>query len=154
MTEISFYHLVTTPLEAALPRLLERVRGLDLRAVVVGRSADRIAALNDVLWTYDPASFLAHGTAAEGQAEHQAIWLTDHDENPNRAEVVVLVDGAEVQALDRYKRCLDIFDGRDDEAVAAARDRYRRALADGHSPTYYRQTERGGWEKRGGSATA
>ncbi|MBV8170120.1 MAG: DNA polymerase III subunit chi, partial [Alphaproteobacteria bacterium] len=35
MTEYSFYQLLRTPLEAALPRILEKVRELDLRAVVV-----------------------------------------------------------------------------------------------------------------------
>jgi DNA polymerase-3 subunit chi len=150
MTDISFYHLTTTRLEVALPKLLERVRGLDLRAVVIAGSEPRVEALTDLLWTYDPASFLAHGSAKDGFAAEQPIWLTDRDENPNGAEVVVLTDGATTQNLGSFARCLDIFDGADDAAVEAARERYRLAKAAGHALTYYRQTETGGWEKRGG----
>src|SRR5689334_1368179 len=90
MTEYSFYQLLRTPLEAALPRILEKVRELDLRAVVVVGSETRIESLSQALWTYDPASFLAHGSAKDGHAGDQPIWLTDRDENPNGAAVVVL----------------------------------------------------------------
>jgi len=152
MTEVSFYHLVTTPLEVALPKLLERVLGLGLRAVVVNPSQQRVESLNGALWTYDPASFLPHGSEADGYPAEQPVWLTHTDENPNGAQVVVLTDGAAVSDLGRYVRCLDIFNGADDEAVAAARARYRAALDQGHALTYYRQTETGGWEKRGSSA--
>jgi DNA polymerase-3 subunit chi len=49
--------------------------------------------------------------------------------------------------LSRYGRCLDIFDGNDDMAVAAARRRWTEAKAAGHSLTYWQQTDRG-WEKK------
>jgi DNA polymerase-3 subunit chi len=151
MTEVSFYHLLTTPLDVALPKLLERVLGLGLRAVVINPSPQRVESLNNALWTYDPASFLPHGSSVDGYPAEQPIWLTHQDENPNGAQVVVVTDGASVGDLGRYVRCLDIFNGGDDEAVAAARARYRAALDLGHSLTYYRQTETGGWEKRGSS---
>lgn len=150
MTEVSFYHLTTTRLETALPKLLERVRGLELNAIVIASSAARVEALNDLLWTYDPNSFLAHGSERDGYPAEQPIWLTTEDENPNGAKVVVLTDGATTQNLSSFTRCLDIFDGQDDVAVEAARERYRLAKAAGHTLTYYKQTETGGWEKRGG----
>ena len=146
MAEFSFYQLLRTPLEAALPKILERVRGLGLRAVVVASSEARVESLNGALWTYDPASFLAHGSARDGHAGEQPIWLTERDENPNGAEVVVLTDGATVAAPERFQRCFDIFDGRDAAAVAAARERYRQARAVGHALKYFKQTERG-WEQ-------
>ena len=146
MAEFSFYQLLRTPLETALPKILERVRGLGLRAVVVASSEARVESLNGALWTYDPASFLAHGSARDGLAGEQPIWLTERDENPNGAEVVVLTDGATVAAPERFQRCFDIFDGRDEAAVAAARERYRQARAAGHALKYFKQTERG-WEQ-------
>jgi DNA polymerase-3 subunit chi len=42
-----------------------------------------------------------------------------------------------------------MFDGNDPEAVQSARDRWKTYKADGHSVTYWRQTDRGGWEKAG-----
>ena len=62
MTEVSFYHLTARPLESALPRLLERTLESNSRAVVITSSDERVEMLDDLLWTYDPASWLPHGT--------------------------------------------------------------------------------------------
>ena len=66
MAEIGFYHLLSTPLERALPRLLERARAQDLRIVIRAASAERVEHLNALLWTYNDTSFLAHGSARDG----------------------------------------------------------------------------------------
>ena len=41
-----------------------------------------------------------------------------------------------------------MFDGHDDEAVSAARQRWKAHKDSGHALTYWQQTERGGWEKK------
>lgn len=148
MTEIGFYHLLATPLERALPRLLERARGQGYRIVVRAASAERVEHLSALLWTYDDASFLAHGAAKDGNAAQQPIWLTEREENPNGAALLFLVDGVEAADLAAFARCADLFDGNDEGAVAAARDRWRRAAAAGHTLTYWQQNEKG-WEKKG-----
>lgn len=148
MTEFSFYQLLHTPLEQALPKILEKVRALELRAVVVVGSEARVETLNQALWTYDPASFLAHGSARDGHPGDQPIWLTDRDENPNGAAVVVLADGGTVAYPEGYARCIEIFDGRDAEATATARLRYKEVKDAGHALKFFRQSERG-WEDGG-----
>jgi len=148
LAEIGFYHLLSTPLERALPRLLERARTQGNPIVVRCSSAERVAQLDALLWTYDEASFLAHGSARDGNAEAQPIWLTDRDENPNRATMLVLIDGVEAGDLSSFARCADMFDGNDDDAVAAARERWRQAREAGHALTYWQQTA-AGWERRG-----
>lgn len=148
MAEIGFYHLLATPLERALPRLLERARQGGYRILVRAASAERVEHLNALLWTYDEASFLAHGAARDGNAASQPIWLSDRAENPNGATMLVLVDGVEADDIDAFARCADLFDGNDEDAVVAARERWRRAKAGGHTLTYWQQTERG-WEQKG-----
>jgi DNA polymerase III subunit chi len=49
--------------------------------------------------------------------------------------------------LASFARCADLFDGNDADAVAAARDRWRKARQAGHALTYWQQTA-SGWEKR------
>jgi len=148
MAEVGFYHLKTTPLERALPRLLERALGDGHRIVVMAGSAERVEALDALLWTYSDASFLAHGSARDGQAARQPVWLTAADENPNQATMLVLVDGVRA-GRGGFRRVCDMFDGNDDAAVAAARERWREAKAAGHDLVYWQQTETG-WEKRSG----
>ncbi|MSP67462.1 MAG: DNA polymerase III subunit chi [Alphaproteobacteria bacterium] len=146
MVEIGFYHLTTVPLERALPRLLEKVLASGHRALVWAASAERVEALNAALWTYAQESFLPHGTAADGFAAEQPILLTTTAENVNAARVLVLVDGAGAEGYEAFDRCLDLFDGNDPEAVAAARARWRQHREVGRQVTYWRQNSGGGWE--------
>jgi DNA polymerase III subunit chi len=147
VTEIGFYHLQTTPLERALPRLLERARAGGYRIVLRAASSERIEHLNALLWTYDDASFLPHGSARDGNATNQPIWLTDKPENPNGATMLLLVDGIEADDIAAFERCADLFDGGSDAAVEAARRRWRRAKEAGHTLTYWQQTQ-AGWERK------
>jgi DNA polymerase-3 subunit chi len=147
MTEIGFYHLTTSPLERALPRLLEKILEVRKRAVVLCGSEERLDYLNTALWTMGKISFIPHGSAKEGFSEDQPVWLTTTDENPNGAQFLILTDGTNAPSLPTYERCLDLFDGNDEEVVLNARSRWKTYKEAGHSLTYWKQTESGTWEK-------
>jgi DNA polymerase-3 subunit chi len=144
--EYGFYHLTRTPLEPALGRLLERVLASGQRAVVVASSPERVEALNRALWIFGRESFLPHGSREDGFAEDQPVFLTDAADFPNGATVLVLVDGAEVEPPPQFTRCLYVFDGNDEAAVAQARALWRSLRDRGEALTYWQQTERG-WQK-------
>lgn len=148
MSEVSFYHLHSQPLEAALPRLLERVLEAGLRAVV--RTPDRGVTeyLNQVLWTFDPASFLAHGTEKSGHGEHQPVYLTSGNEAPNGAQALIVINDAEMGEPGDFKRCLMMFDGGSDSFLELARRRWDRLEKSGHELTYWQQNAAGRWEKQ------
>jgi DNA polymerase-3 subunit chi len=145
--EIAFYHLSSTPLDRSLPKLLERAWTQGYRIVVRAASPERVEHLSATLWTYDEAAFLPHGSARDGNAAMQPIWLTHSSENPNGASMLVLVDGIEAEDIGSYARCADLFDGNDAGAVEAARTRWRRAREEGHTLTYWQQTI-SGWERK------
>jgi DNA polymerase-3 subunit chi len=146
MAEIGFYHLTRTSLDVALPKLLGRVLESGGRAVVKAASEERVAALDTALWLCPDPDWLPHGSRATGEADLQPIWLTTEDDAPNGARHLFLVEGATSARLDAFERVFDLFDGRDEAAVAAARQRWAAAKEAGHTLTYWRQTERG-WEK-------
>lgn len=155
MTEIGFYHLTRTPLEQALPKLLGRVLAGGGRAMVLCGNAERVAALDTALWLSGDPDWLPHGTPRTGpfpdNPELHPIWLTAEDAGaagaPNGARFLFLVDGAESAHLDRFDRALDLFDGNDEAALAAARRRWSAAKAAGHALTYWQQGPRG-WERK------
>ncbi|MBT4739229.1 MAG: DNA polymerase III subunit chi [Rhodospirillaceae bacterium] len=145
---VDFYHLQKWPLETALPQILSKVRQAGHRAVILAGSEERVESLSNALWTHDPNSWLANGTAKDGQAADHPIWLTDRAENPNQASVLVVTDSMAADDYATYDRCLDLFDGNDAEAVSAARDRWQKARGEGHELHYWQQTDRGGWEEK------
>ncbi len=148
MTEIRFYHLQRTRLEETLPVILERCHARGERVVVVAGSAERVEALAAHLWTYRPDSFLPHGTAKDGDGAAQPIYLTAGTENPNGAEVLVLSDGATHPAIGGFRLACELFDGQDDDAVAAARQRWQAYREAGHPLVYFQQTPAGKWEEK------
>jgi DNA polymerase III subunit chi len=145
--EVAFYHLSSTPIERSLPKLLERARTQGHRIVVRAASPERVEHLSAKLWTYEEAAFLPHGSARDGNATAQPIWLTDLSENLNSASLLVLVDGVGFEDVGSYARCADLFDGNDAAAVEAARARWRRAREAGHVLSYWQQTT-SGWERK------
>ncbi|MXP65518.1 DNA polymerase III subunit chi [Roseomonas sp. M0104] len=148
MSEIGFYHLTRTPMEQALPKLLGRVLGQGGRAVVRVGDPARLAGLDASLWLSTDPDWLPHGSPQGiGHPELQPIWLTTEDEAPNGARFLFLVDGADSAHLGAFDRVLDLFDGQDEAAVAAARRRWAAAKAAGHSLTYWQQGGRG-WERK------
>jgi len=148
MTEVAFYHLQRATLETVLPKLLEKTLDAGKRAVVLAGSDARAEALAGHLWTYHQDAWLPHGTAKDGNADRQPVWLTARDENPNGATFLFLCDGADSGELSTFERCFDLFDGNDEAAVTAARNRWTERKAAGHDLTYWQQTERGNWERK------
>ncbi|MDZ4737129.1 MAG: DNA polymerase III subunit chi [Rhodospirillaceae bacterium] len=148
MAEVRFYHLQRSTLESVLPKFLERVVERGQRAVVMADSPERVEALTNQLWTYSDRVFLPHGNIRDGHASKQPIWLTDTDENPNGAQVLFLSDGATSARIGEFETCVELFDGNNETAVAAARDRWQRYKADGHVVIYFQQDERGSWEEK------
>lgn len=146
MTDIRFYHLTRGTLEQALPALLEKTLARGWHAVVMAGSAERVEALTQLLWTYRPDGFLPHGSARDGHAAQQPVWLTPEDENPNGATTLFLTDGATSDHIGDYNVACEIFDGNDETAVTAARTRWKAYKAAGHSIGYWQQGEKG-WTK-------
>jgi DNA polymerase-3 subunit chi len=148
VTDFYFYHLERRTLEEVLPTLLERSLERGWRAAVQAASEERVEALDTLLWTYSEESFLAHGTARDGQPGAHPIYLTAGEDNPNGAQVRFLVDGAELEDAAPYARVVYVFDGRDEAAVSQARAEWQKAKAQGFSVSYWQQDAKGGWQQK------
>lgn len=146
-TEAWFYHLERTGLEQALPELLEKTLQRGWKALVRVREQNRLAHLDGALWTYRDESFLPHAPDDEPGAARQPILLTTGFENPNGADALFLVDGAEPGELSGFTRCVVLFDGGDEAQLAVARAQWSAIKATGVAVSYWRQQGRG-WEKQ------
>ena len=146
--DVWFYHLERTEaLDRGTPELLDKTLSRGWRALVRTGQPERLDHLDGWLWSYRDDSFLPHGVAGEPLAEHQPILLTAVMDNPNAAQALFLIDGAEAGALDGFERCILLFDGRDEDATALARGRWRGFKQSGHAVSYWKQGAERGWEK-------
>ncbi|MCL2468672.1 MAG: DNA polymerase III subunit chi [Alphaproteobacteria bacterium] len=147
MTEVRFYHLTSRPIAQALPELLEKTLARGMRAVVRLDRKNAVEPLAEQLWQFNPTSFLPHGTAQDGQAAHQPVWLTAQAENPNNAQVLFLLGSAQAHETDLYDLICHLFSEADAPAVELARQAWKRYKADGKNLTYWQQTAQG-WQKK------
>jgi DNA polymerase-3 subunit chi len=147
MAELWFYHLERSELERALPPLLEKCLQRGWRALVRGGSPERLAHLDEAIWTFRDDSFVPH--AREGDPMRQPVWLTTEAGNPNRAQALFLIDGAEPGDISEFERACLVFDGRDEAALHLARLRWKEAKDAGLTASYWRENEAGRWEKQG-----
>lgn len=142
--DVSFYQLLKTPLEKALPRLVDKIYQSGYRVLIVCENQERVAALNTVLWTFFPGAFIPHGY--EGDPMQQPVWLTTELKNENNANLVIITNGIYVDAA-HFEKCLDIFDGNDEISLTKARSRYASYKEENFKMAFWRQNEAGSWEK-------
>ena len=142
--EVSFYQLLKTPLEKALPKLIEKIYESGFRALIVCDSSERIQMLNSLLWTFSQSAFIPHGY--EGNPTQHPIWLSTDLANANSANLLVVTNGSYLENTD-YEKILDIFDGNDEESLKESRLRYQKYKEQGHTLAFWRQGETGSWEK-------
>jgi DNA polymerase III subunit chi len=148
VAEFRFYHLERRRPEQALPTLLERAYADGQRVLVRVASDEQLAALNTLLWTYDDASFLPHGAPGDGDPLSQPIFLTTHAANANAAAMLVLLAGSAIEPADSaFDVVIVLFDGRDPDSLAEARERWKLLKDEGQTPTYWREGDGGGWER-------
>jgi DNA polymerase-3 subunit chi len=149
MTEILFYHLKGQTPEQVLPALLQKSLERGWRVVVQASSEERVEALAAHLWTWREDTFLPHGTWRDAEVAEQPIVLTVNEENPNRATVRFLVDGANLSGdATGYARIVLLFDGDDPDAVEKARARWSEAKSAGAEVTYWQADEKGRWRRQ------
>jgi DNA polymerase-3 subunit chi len=141
--EVWFYHLERTGLDQALPELLEKTLQRGWKAIVRTSMSERIDHLDGWLWSYRDESFLPHAPASEPSAARQPILLTTGVDNPNGANALFLIDGAEPGDLTGYERCIVLFDSADEAQLQNARAQFRDAKTRGFPVSYWKQQARG-----------
>ena len=142
-----FYHLTRSPLETALPGLIEKALGQGWRVAVRGRTEAVLDQLDRALWLGD--GFLPHGRAGGPHDARQPVLLTSAHDLPNGATCLMSVEGADVTAeeVGTLARTCILFDGGDAAAVETARAQWRTLAAAGLRAEYWSQAA-GPWQRQ------
>lgn len=145
--QVDFYHLTVQPLDHVLPRIAERVVAGGGRLLVVADSAERRGAIDRLLWSYAPDSFLPHALADGVDDAAQPILIAADPAPANAARNIALADGIWRDAALAFDRVFHVFDG---DRIAEARAAWK-ALADraGVERRYWKQNDAERWEQAG-----
>jgi DNA polymerase-3 subunit chi len=143
--QVDFYHLTATPLDRALPQIAEKVVASGGRLLIVAGDPAQRDALDRLLWSYAPTSFLPHAQLGQADDTVQPVLIAPNVNAANRARNVALVDGVwRDDALD-FDRAFHFFD---DDRIREARLAWK-ALAEreGVQRRYWKQNDAGRWEQ-------
>lgn len=150
MSDVLFYHLTTSPLEATLPQLLERSLARGWKVVVQATEQARLEHFDQYLWSYSKESFLPHAIAgAGGGDEAQPVLLTTLNDAANAPDLLMLIDGARRDPADfaNFERVCLFFDGNDETALSNAREDWKGVKATGLEAKYWAQDD-GRWVQK------
>jgi DNA polymerase-3 subunit chi len=145
--EYWFYHLEGSTIEGVLPGLLEKTLARGWRALIK-LPQEKIAALDEHLWTFRDDAFLAHGRDDEPMADWQPVLLSSDIKTGAGFDVAFLLDGSTLKDVENLSRILVMINGRSEEDVRRERARWKTLKSANATLSYYQQNDRGGWEKR------
>ena len=143
--QVDFYHLTVTPLDRALPQIAEKVLASGGRLLIVSDDEAQRGAIDRLLWTYSPESFLPHGQAGRDDDAAQPILIAADVARANEAANVALIDGQWRDEVLGFDRAFHFFDA---DRIVEARAAWK-ALADRDEVErrYWKQNDAGKWEQ-------
>ena len=143
-----FYHVTQSPVEGVVETLLTRALAQGWRVELRGVSPERMDWLDQKLWLGPEEEFLPHGLAGGPHDALQPVLLTTTP-RPEGRQAVMTLDGAEVTPgeVAAAERVWILFDGRDEVAVARARDQWKALTGAGTAAQYWSE-ESGRWQKK------
>ncbi|MBB5706542.1 DNA polymerase III subunit chi [Sphingopyxis panaciterrulae] len=147
MARVDFYRLTRDPAERVLPAIAGRILDSGERLLVVAGPAMQRQAIDEALWTLQPASFLPHAMAETADAALEPILIAGALVPPaaNGAHHVALADGEWREEALTFDRVFFLFDNsRIDDARATWR---KLGAAEGVERHFWKQDDRGRWSE-------
>ena len=143
--QVDFYHLSSTPLERALPRIAERILAGGERLLIVASDPEVRTRLDQLLWSYAPESFLPHGLAGSEDEARQPVLIGETAHAANGAQHIALADGLWRDEALAFTRAFHFFT---EDRIGEARRAWKNlAGKDGVERRYWKQDEAGRWEQ-------
>ncbi len=155
MAVVTFYQtLGDTPahVDAVLPQLLDKATSSGQRVALYCPTPARHIRLDETLWSHAPTAFLPHGMAGGPHDAQQPVLLCLPEKTPFPDRLPIILAGAEpalIDMLPTHAKILYMFDN-SPIVTTRARELWATLKKNEHTLTYWKQTEKNGWEKIGG----
>lgn len=109
MTQVDFHILQDTSVEARwlyTCRLVEKVAGLGHSVLIAVDTEDEAQALDDLLWSFKPESFIPHQII--GGENETSIEITYSDATGNHQQVLINLQSKVPEYFSRFTRLSEI----------------------------------------------
>lgn len=147
-TNVGFYHCTRRPATEVAVQLAAKAYENGQRLLVKGE-AETLEALDKLLWTMVPESFLPHARAGGAHDANQPVLLSDNLAPANGAKLLMLVGVGLPEGFERFERVLNLFDQGSDAHKRARNDWKALGGRDRVTRSYWQQTPKGWVEQAG-----
>lgn len=154
MQQFSIYQTSDELLLKVIFLLIEKCYHSDLKSVVLTTDAEQQEMLNKNLWTYSRKQFIPHGSKIDPQPEKQPIYITDELQNPNNANVLIIISPTNIEKIlqtkeyiNFFKRIIIITDSPED--LKSLTSKINQITGQKNSIDCFTQSPRGSWNKVG-----
>lgn len=149
MTEIRFYHLQQDTTAKAVPEILGKALGRNMKILLKLPSEERVRFYDDWLWRFQAESFLPHGMDGDPHPDMQPVWISRHDDAPNGASMAFVLEEADMPPVENFELVCLMFDNENEDRLKRARSLWGQFKAQaGLTLTYWKQQDNGGWAKQ------
>jgi DNA polymerase-3 subunit chi len=145
MAIISFYQALPGNQEKASCQLLEKCYKGNYKVLVRLSNEELQESLNKSLWTFAQKAFVPHGSKNDPLAEVQPIYITTGTENPNGANVLMLVGTIE-GVYEQFERVFVVFDDLQGALISNIKGAMEKLQIESNQVSYYKQNAKGGWD--------
>lgn len=149
LQSIDFYQLAGDGRYQLAAQLAEKTLAVGKKLVIYCLK-EEAADLSRALWVSQHQNFLAHAIDEADGAEFAQVWIsTELDKNHIGAEFAMCLSGLVLPDMAAFERQFVLFNGKDDSALATARDQWKlwRNSYQGKC-RYFAKTDDGRWEQK------
>ena len=149
MTQIVFYRTAPLRLEKTLISLLEKSYEGNHNSLILFENKENCSKINELLWTYDEDSFLAHTFENDSicNSINIPIHLSTKFDNKYKANLLFLVDGFIPSEIKSFERVIIIIDVNDNILMQKYKNYYHEIKSNFEDIIFYKFNDYGKWSK-------
>ncbi|MFT5704035.1 MAG: DNA polymerase-3 subunit chi [Rickettsiales bacterium] len=141
--EINFYQVDDIIYKSIAP-LLGKVLDENKKALIYCQDEAQKVEIDNGLWSFSKTKFVPHSTSAD-KLDHstQPIFITSSEENPNKAEYLIMLTETGEEMLKQFDKIFYFFGSGEVKDARRLWTKYKKQSA---SLNFYRKNN-GAWEK-------
>ena len=149
MTQIVFYRTAPLKLEKTLISLLEKSCERNHNSLILFENKENCSKINELLWTYDEDSFLAHTFEDDSicNSINIPIHLSTKFDHKYKANLLFLLDGFIPSEIKFFERVIIIIDVNDNILMQKYKNYYHEIRSNFEDIVFYKFNDDGKWIK-------
>lgn len=109
MQQFSLYHTAEGLLYKTACLLVEKSYLSNAKIVILTPDLEVQESINKLLWTYSRKQFIPHGSKLDPLPERQPVYITHELENPNHANILIIIAPFDIEAILKTKHFIEHF---------------------------------------------